>query len=113
MEGEKCMTPRRPTLSQAIRRGSDVLPGRVLRRYIDLPQQASCPLGAALLGSLHGPGDVQRFFGLVANSSEESICEFILVGLMKAFPWLGVTVRENDRLSQYMEREKMLARVPA
>lgn len=107
------MIRRTPTLSQAIRRGSDTLPGRLERRYIDLDLEASCPLGAAFLGSLpHGAADVQRFFTLARNSSDESIAEFILVGLHKAFPWIGQSIRGNARLEGHAEREGLVRRLP-
>ena len=102
----------RPVLSQSIRAGAKVAPGRCTKRYIlanlsperdELP--ASCPLGAAFLGTLHGPADIGRTLGLFANSSDESTCQFILQGLMRSFPQLGQTVRSWPKLAGELERE--------
>jgi hypothetical protein len=49
----------------------------------------SCPLGAAFLGSLYGEADRSKFYKLCQNSSQESITDFITIGLNKAFPELG------------------------
>lgn len=91
-------------LSSAIRRGAAVYPERSERRYLNTPANASCPLGAAFIGTLYGPADIQRFLGLMANSSDESINEFILMGLYKAFPQLGCSMAEFSRLRRDLGR---------
>lgn len=99
-------------LSTAIGKGDELAPNRSPRRYLDLTRNASCPLGAAYLGTMRGPGEQQRFVDLIGASSYESMCEFVHYGLMKHFPVLGADVRQHQRLTGYLERERILPRLP-
>jgi len=95
----------RHELSRALLTGDKLAPARLNGRYLDPAAGASCPLGAAFLGTLHGPADVQRFYGLLKNSSYESATAFILHGLMKAFPILGLDVRAYPPLHKQLRAD--------
>lgn len=94
----------RLTLSHAIRVGDEIAPERPDHGYIE-GTVASCPLGAAFLGTLHGPADLQKFMGLLGNSSYEPPCQFIHHGLMKTFPILGWSLRELPAFKRAVGRD--------
>jgi hypothetical protein len=91
-----------------MRRGLEYSHGALIGRYIQVTAEGfiwSCPLGTAFLGTLYGPDDVAKFTALVGNSSDESISNFILMGLHKAHPEVGVTVRHWPKLAGALEQQ--------
>ena len=71
---------------------------------------ASCPLGAALLGSVR-PSELETFWVFLRSASHESACADIQRSLYRAFPHLGQTVRSWPRLAEELERERLIPRI--
>lgn len=92
-------------LSRSIRQGDRTAPGRCIGRYID--GSASCVIGAAFLGQLYGPADVAKFMGFAASASREGLCDFVLHGVMKAFPVLGEGVDRHPKLEPLVARQHL------
>lgn len=96
---------RRLDYSKALQAGDKIFGRRATGRYVDATVGSTCPHGAAFLGTLHGTADVQKFLGLVRNSSRESLCDFIHHGLMKTFPHLGRSIREFPQLYKRLRHD--------
>jgi hypothetical protein len=79
----------RGALALAITTGSKYCPARLTGTYLDVDARASCPLGAAYLGTLLGDADVEKFLVSYTQRSPESMRGFIHEGLLKSFPQLG------------------------
>jgi hypothetical protein len=73
--------------------------------YLDFDASASCVLGSAFLGTLHGPVDVERFRSLASNLSWESQNEFVQHGLYKAFPHLGYSLASFSALRRRLAKQ--------
>lgn len=100
-------------LSAAILAGAQFAPFPGNGKYINFDGESpdgvhdlgSCPLGAAFLGSLYGEADRSKFYKLCHNSSQESITDFITIGLHKAFPDLGLRASALGNMVPVLRRD--------
>jgi len=97
-------------LSQALRTGIARVPRECPRGYFSDDCTAADILGTAFLGQL-SEAALPHVLTRLRTSSHESLCQYMLDALHRAWPDLGRSVRAWPKFAEELERDRLIPRL--